>query len=74
MKSNRRTTHYSSHGGSMFILFVTLLILKLTETIDWSWWIITLPLWIGLVITLIIIIIVLIIVVIAAIVSAIVNK
>lgn len=26
-------------------LFMILLILKLTETVNWSWWIITLPLW-----------------------------
>jgi|AntDeeMinimDraft_6_1070357.scaffolds.fasta_scaffold59615_1 hypothetical protein len=28
--------------GLMFIVFMTL---KLTETIDWSWWWITAPLW-----------------------------
>ena len=28
------------------ILFVVFLILKLTNTVDWSWWIVTLPLWI----------------------------
>lgn len=28
------------------ILFVIFLILKLTGTITWSWWIVTLPLWI----------------------------
>jgi hypothetical protein len=31
-----------------FILFIVFLCLKLTETITWSWWIVTLPLWIGL--------------------------
>lgn len=30
-----------------FILFIVFLILKLTGTVTWSWWIITLPLWIG---------------------------
>ena len=29
------------------ILFIIFLILKLTGTVSWSWWIITLPLWIG---------------------------
>jgi hypothetical protein len=29
------------------VLFIVFLILKLTHTVDWSWWIITLPLWIG---------------------------
>lgn len=26
-------------------LFIILLVLKITNTIDWSWWIITLPIW-----------------------------
>lgn len=30
----------------LIVLFVILLVLKLTETVAWSWWIITLPLWI----------------------------
>ena len=36
------------------ILFIVFLVLKLTETIDWSWWWVTAPLWIpiGLVIAL----------------------
>lgn len=29
----------------MFPLFLVLLLLKLTDTIDWSWWWVTLPLW-----------------------------
>lgn len=29
-------------------IFIVLLILKLTATVDWSWWIITLPLWLPL--------------------------
>ena len=32
----------------MFILFIVFLILKLTDTIDWSWWWVTSPLWIPL--------------------------
>lgn len=28
------------------ILFVVFLVLKLTHTIDWSWWWVTSPLWI----------------------------
>lgn len=31
-------------SGAVFIVF---LVLKLTGTIDWSWWWITAPLWIG---------------------------
>ena len=30
------------------ILFIVFLILKLTNTIDWSWWWVTCPLWIEL--------------------------
>lgn len=33
------------------ILFIVFLILKLTETIDWSWWWVTAPLWIPVAIT-----------------------
>lgn len=29
----------------MFPLFLVLLLLKVTGTIDWSWWLVTLPLW-----------------------------
>lgn len=32
------------------ILFLIFLVLKLTNTIDWSWWWVTSPLWIGVVI------------------------
>jgi hypothetical protein len=28
------------------ILFVVFLVLKLTKTIDWSWWWVTSPLWV----------------------------
>ena len=45
----------------MFFLFIVFLCLKLTETISWSWWIVTLPLWGGLILifgTLLIILIV----------------
>ena len=31
------------------ILFIIFLILKLTSTIDWSWWWITAPLWIPII-------------------------
>lgn len=31
-------------GGVLFVVF---LVLKLTHVIDWSWWWVTAPLWIG---------------------------
>lgn len=40
------TTQTSGGIGLGTILFIVFLILKLTNTIDWSWWWITAPLWI----------------------------
>lgn len=39
----------SSEGGIGLgmILFLIFLVLKLTGNIDWSWWWVTSPLWIG---------------------------
>ena len=36
-------------GGISFTtaLFLVFLVLKLTNTITWSWWFVTMPLWIG---------------------------
>lgn len=31
----------------LFLLFIIFLILKLTGTITWSWWYVTMPLWIS---------------------------
>jgi len=37
-----------SYGeGWVFPIFLIFLVLKLSGTVDWSWWIVTLPLWIG---------------------------
>ena len=36
----------------MMGIFVVLLILKLSGTVDWSWWLITLPLWFGIAVVL----------------------
>lgn len=37
----------TSNGmGIGMVLFIVFLILKLTSTIDWSWWWVTSPLWI----------------------------
>ncbi len=35
--------------GLPFILFIVFLTLKLTKNIDWSWWWVTSPLWIPIV-------------------------
>jgi uncharacterized protein (DUF983 family) len=43
MQNQKQT---ASGGTSIFtILFVVFLVLKLTGTIDWSWWLVTAPLW-----------------------------
>jgi len=42
--SNSKTTGGVSIG---MILFIVFLVLKLTGNIDWSWWWVTSPLWIG---------------------------
>ena len=45
MASNNITT--SGGVGFTGLLFITFLVLKLTNVIDWSWWWITAPLWGG---------------------------
>jgi phosphoglycerol transferase MdoB-like AlkP superfamily enzyme len=42
-----------------FMLFVVFLILKLTDVIDWSWWWVTSPLWIGWALVLLIFVVIL---------------
>ena len=37
-------------GGPFFTIFIVFLILKLTHVIDWSWWLVTCPLWVSLLI------------------------
>lgn len=46
--------------GMSDMLFVIFLILKLTHYIDWSWWWVTSPLWIGFALWLVLFIIILI--------------
>jgi membrane protein implicated in regulation of membrane protease activity len=36
---------------NLFVVFLVLLALKLTETVTWSWWVITAPLWVPLAIS-----------------------
>jgi len=42
------TQQVTTNGGFGLgtVLFIVFLILKLTNTIDWSWWWVTSPLWI----------------------------
>ena len=43
--------------GIGFILFIVFLVLKLTNVVTWSWWLVTAPLWIPFGIVLVIVII-----------------
>lgn len=49
----------TSGGGVGFcaVLFLIFLILKLTDTIDWSWWWVTSPIWIPIAVVLLIMLI-----------------
>ena len=57
------STSSSSSGGIGFcgLLTIVFIILKLTGYINWSWWWVLSPLWIGFVIALVILIVFLII-------------
>lgn len=48
-KMTTSTTSTSSGFGLPTVLFVVFLVLKLTEVIAWSWWWVTAPLWIPVV-------------------------
>jgi hypothetical protein len=50
----------SSSGGFGLgtILFLIFLVLKLTNYIDWSWWWVTSPLWIGAILLITIIVLI----------------
>ena len=56
------STSKASGGGVGFmgLLFITFLVLKLTGVIDWSWWWVTAPLWIGIALAFAIILIIII--------------
>ena len=55
----------TSSGGMGFLSTLTLIfvVLKLTDVIDWSWWWVFSPFWIGIPILLIFLVIVLVIVI-----------
>jgi hypothetical protein len=40
----------SSGFGLGWVLFIVFMVLKLTKNIDWSWWWVTSPLWLPLVV------------------------
>lgn len=56
MDGNKNTANNGINFATL--LFIVFLILKLTNVIDWSWWWVTAPLWIGFVIAIILFIII----------------
>lgn len=48
--------------GLPWVLFFIFLILKLTKTVDWSWWVVTAPLWVAYGLAFILVLLVLVIV------------
>ena len=53
MRDSKNNNYYGGVGftGALFLVF---LVLKLTNYIDWSWWWITAPLWVPLVLVVVI--------------------
>ena len=47
----------SSGNGLLGLLGIVFIVLKLTGVINWSWWLVTLPLWGGLALVLLIFVI-----------------
>jgi hypothetical protein len=52
MSSSSSSSSGLGFTGALFLVF---LVLKLTHVINWSWWWVTSPLWIGMLITVLII-------------------
>lgn len=50
---SRNSAASSGSSNTAFTVFIVFLILKLTNVIDWSWWWVTAPLWIGLALALV---------------------
>lgn len=55
---SEKSTTGSKRVGFGTVLFLVFLILKLTKTIDWSWWWVTAPLWIPIGVALLFLIII----------------
>ena len=48
MRRRRTNTIETSGLGILDVIQIILIVLKLTEVIDWSWWVVLIPLWFGL--------------------------
>jgi hypothetical protein len=45
--TDKKQITYNYGGSILFPLGIIFIVLKLAEVINWSWWLVTLPLWIG---------------------------
>lgn len=51
----KNKNHYGNGGNIGITLFMVFLVLKLVGVISWSWWWVTSPLWIPLILVIVII-------------------
>jgi hypothetical protein len=65
LKKMANSSSSSSGIGFFGLLGVAFIVLKLCKVIDWSWWLVTLPLWGGIGLILFILLVVIIIAVVA---------
>lgn len=49
MSDNNRSSSGTGLSGVVFLIFLTLKLLEIDPVASWSWWWVTSPLWIGLV-------------------------
>jgi hypothetical protein len=54
MSNKKATLNLSSDLSFPSVLFLVFLVLKLTNVIDWSWWWVTAPLWIPILVAILI--------------------
>lgn len=45
--SDSRKAAISFNIGPLFTLGIVFVVLKLCEVVDWSWWLVTAPFWLG---------------------------
>lgn len=48
IREGYKVTVANNNSLPLTLTFLTLLVLKATNLVDWSWWIITLPIWGGI--------------------------
>ena len=54
LKNMSKSSSSSSGIGLTSLLGITFIVLKLTDVIDWSWWWVLAPLWIGIILAVLI--------------------